>query len=100
MYQVAQICYLVHSWPGDQLLGAITLGDRGRLPFIHQAAERNCPKSHGEPRIEASEGYETARRSPIWLLWGAKTKAPEATLDPFQTVSRRCILGNWASDSE
>jgi hypothetical protein len=44
MYQVAQICYLVHSWPGGQLMGAIALGDRGRLPFIHQAADKRSSR--------------------------------------------------------
>ena len=51
----------------------------------------------GSLRVEASDVDETSRKSAISLLGNPKMEAPGATLDPFQTVSRRGLLGNWAS---
>ncbi len=62
----------------------------GHYLYSPGCLEGNCPKSLNRPRSEASEVDETGRKSSVSLLWGPKMEAPEATLDPFRTVS----LGN------
>jgi len=47
----------------------------------------NCPKSPKRLRTEVSKAEETVRSSPISLLWGTEIGGPEATPDPFRTVS-------------
>ena len=50
-------------------------------------AASNRDEYSNQPGAEASQVAETGSKSPIPLLWGPKIETPEATLDPFRTVS-------------